>query len=70
MRGGDTVQIEKTKEQLEKLGVEVDISLELEPDLSAYDLVHLTNVTRIQETYVQMQNAKKQGKKVALSTIF
>ena len=52
MRGGDTVQIEKTKEQLEKLGVEVDISLELEPDLSAYDLVHLTNVTRIQETYV------------------
>lgn len=70
MRGGDTVQIEKTKEQLEKLGVKVDISLELEPDLSEYDLVHLTNVTRIQETYIQMRNAKKQGKKVALSTIF
>ncbi|GGE22973.1 glycosyltransferase [Streptococcus himalayensis] len=70
MPGGDTIQILKTKEQLEKLGVEVDISLELEPDLSNYDLVHLTNITRIHETYIQMKNAKSQGKPVALSTIF
>ena len=47
----------------------MDISLELEPDLSAYDLVHLTNVTRIQGNHVQMQNAKNKVK-VALSTIF
>lgn len=68
--GGDTVQLMKTKEQLERLGVEVDISLDFEPDLSTYDIVHLSNVTRIQETYLQMKNAKKQGKRVALSTIF
>ena len=70
LRGGDTVQLEKTKAELEKLGVEVDISLDFEPDLSNYDLVHLSNVTRIQETYLQVKNAKKQGKKIVLSTIY
>lgn len=70
LRGGDTVQLEKTKEELEKLGVKVDFSLDFEPDLSEYDLVHLSNVTRIQETYLQVKNAKKQGKPIVLSTIF
>lgn len=68
--GGDTIQFLKTREYLEKIGVEADISTELEPDLSGYDLVHLFNLTRIQETYIQAKNAKKQGKKIALSTIY
>ena len=70
LRGGDTVQLEKTKMELEKLGVEVDFSLDFEPDLSNYDLVHLSNVTRIQETYLHVKNAKKQGKPIVLSTIY
>ena len=70
LRGGDTVQLEKTKAELEKLGVEIDFSLEFEPDLSKYDVVHLSNVTRIQETYFHVQNARKQGKPIVLSTIF
>lgn len=70
LRGGDTVQLLKTKNELEKLGVEVDISLELEPDLRRYDIVHLSNLTRIQETYIQMKNARKQNKPIALSTIY
>lgn len=70
LRGGDTIQLEKTKAELEKLGVEVDFSLDFNPNLSNYDLVHLSNVTRIQETYLQVKNAKKQGKKIILSTIF
>lgn len=70
LKGGDTVQLLKTKQELEKIGVNVDISLELEPNLDEYDLVHLSNITRVHETYVQMCNAKKQGKKVALSTIY
>ncbi len=68
--GGDTVQLLKTKDQLERLGVKVDISLDWETDLSDYDLVHLSNVTRIQETYLHMKNAEKQNKPVVLSTIF
>lgn len=68
--GGDTTQILKTKEYLEKLGVEVEISLELAPDVSSYDVVHVFNLMRPQELYLQVKNAKKYGKKVALSTIY
>lgn len=68
--GGDMVQMLKTKEFLEKLGVQVDISLALEPDLTSYDLVHLFNLMEPQDIYLQMLNAKKQNKKIALSTIY
>lgn len=68
--GGDTTQIMKTKEYLEKLGVKVDVSLELTPDLTGYDIVHVFNLMRPQELYLQVKNAKKQGKRVALSTIY
>lgn len=70
LRGGDTVQLEKTKAELEKMGVKVDFSLDFEPNLTGYDLVHLSNVTRIQETYLHVRNAKKQGKPIVLSTIY
>ena len=68
--GGDTTQILKTKEYLEKLGIKVEVSLDLTPDLSDYDIVHVFNLMRPQELYLQVKNAKKQGKKVALSTIY
>lgn len=70
LQGGDTIQMQKTKASLEKKGHSVDVSLELRPDLSSYDVVHLFNVTRVQETYIQMQNAVKQKKPVVLSTIY
>lgn len=70
VRGGDTVQVVKTAEYLRKLGVEVVISTELEPDLQGYDLVHLFNLMRPQEVYLQAANAKRQGRVVALSTIY
>lgn len=65
--GGDTVQVLKTKEYLEKLGVTIDISSDLEPDLKKYDMLHLFNVIRPQELYLQAKNAKRQAKKVFLS---
>ena len=68
--GGDTIQILKTKEYLEKLGIEVDISIELQPNLKEYDLVHFFNLIRPQELYLQAKSAKKQGKKVILSPIY
>ncbi|MFH5886178.1 glycosyltransferase [Halalkalibaculum sp. DA3122] len=68
--GGDTTQILKTKEHLEKLGIEVNISLELTPDLSDYDIVHVFNLMRPQDLYLQVKNAKEQNKKIALSTIY
>ncbi|WP_445714523.1 glycosyltransferase family 4 protein [Flavobacterium sp.] len=68
--GGDLIQILKTKEYLEKIGILVDISLEFEPDLTGYDIVHLFNLMDPQDIYLQCINAKKQNKKVVLSTIY
>jgi glycosyltransferase involved in cell wall biosynthesis len=68
--GGDLIQMLKTKEFLEKRDVQVDISLEFEPDLKNYDIVHLFNLMDPEDIYLQMANAKKQNKKIALSTIY
>jgi len=68
--GGDLIQIQKTKEYLEKLGVTVDISLEFEPNLEGYDVVHLFNLMDPQDIYLQCMNAKRQNKKIVLSTIY
>lgn len=68
--GGDTVQLLKTAEHLRGLGVAVEISTELEPALQGHDLVHLFNLMRPQEVYLQAANARKHGIPVALSTIY
>lgn len=68
--GGDTVQILKTAEALRCKGVFVDISTELRPGLQGYDLIHVFNLTRPQEAFLQVKNAKKKGFPVALSTIY
>ncbi|BEH10156.1 MULTISPECIES: glycosyltransferase family 4 protein [Geobacter] len=68
--GGDTVQMLKTKEYLNKLGVQFDISTDTTPNLDGYDIVHLFNLIRPQDVLSQARNAKRQGKKIALSTIY
>lgn len=68
--GGDTIQVLKTAEHLRMFGCHVDITTDLEPDVSRYDLIHLFNLMRPQEIYIQALNAKKQKKKIALSTIY
>lgn len=68
--GGDLIQIENTKKYLEKQGITVDISLELQPNLDDYDLVHLFNLMDPQDIYLQMKNATRQNKKIVLSTIY
>jgi glycosyltransferase involved in cell wall biosynthesis len=69
-RAGDTIQVLKTREYLEKLGVKVELSCKKETDLRSYDLVHIFHTNRINETYQQFCNGKKQGKPVAISTIY
>ncbi len=71
-RGGDTIQIEKTKEAIEKLdkNIQIDIVTDMWPkNIEEYDLVHLFNLDWICETYGQLIWAKKHGKKVILSAI-
>lgn len=68
--GGDTVQILKTKQELEKLGYKIDIDCSIDKDLSEYDIVHIFNLQTLKLTKQQLINAKKQHKKVVLSTIW
>lgn len=70
--GGDTVQIVNTKEFLEKIGITVDLVIDVNQKINynEYDIVHLFNVTRIQETYWYSKNAKRAGKPIILSTIY
>jgi glycosyltransferase involved in cell wall biosynthesis len=68
--GGDTVAMSCLKEHLTRQGVRVDVSLDLEPDCSGYDVVNLFNIVRVHETYVQFRNAARQKKKIVLMPIF
>ncbi|GFO59668.1 glycosyl transferase [Geomonas silvestris] len=68
--GGDTVQMRQTAAALERAGCHATISTELEPDLTGYDLVHLFNLTRPQELYLQARNARRRGRALVLSPIY
>ena len=67
---GDSIQLTKTKEYLEKLNLQIKISSEPELDLEPYDLIHLFNIMPVEETFRQFQNVKRQRKKYVLSTIY
>ena len=70
--GGDTTQMLKTKEYLQRVGVEVDICLEYPPSLSGerYDLVHVFNLQTASYTLDQVKWAKRYECPVVLSPIF
>ncbi len=67
---GDSIQMLKTKEYLTKLGIDVEISSDYNKDLKKYDILHLFNLVRANETYQYHQNALKQNKPYVLSTIY
>ncbi|MBJ9991094.1 glycosyltransferase [Paenibacillus sp. S28] len=71
-KGGDTVQIVKTKEFIEQKYPDIRIDINSDPsvDVSGYDLIHIFNLLRPQETSLFVQNAKAQNKKTVLSTIY
>jgi GT2 family glycosyltransferase/glycosyltransferase involved in cell wall biosynthesis len=69
--GGDTVQMLRTKEALERRGIEVDVSLDAEPDgLGRYDVIHVFNLQNPDIQLKQILALRKAGLPIALSTIF
>jgi len=68
--GGDTTQMMQTREELHKLGVDGEVSVEAEPDLAGYDLVHIFNIQTAKHGIRQIENAKQQGVPVVLSPIY
>lgn len=67
--GGDKVQIVNTAEELKKLGVEVDISTDINCDYSSYDLVHVFQLDWTPETYLYAKKAKDSNKPLVVSPI-
>jgi glycosyltransferase involved in cell wall biosynthesis len=67
--GGDKIQIENTAAELRDLGVEVDIKVGFDTDLSPYDVIHVFQLDWTPETYFYAKNAKKAGKPLVLSPI-
>lgn len=67
---GDSIQLLKTREYLLKTGIEAVIDNRPNLDLSVYDLVHLFNLIPVAETYQYYGNARRQKRRVVLSTVF
>lgn len=72
VKGGDTIQILKTKEMLEK-NYDVDIEIIVDPKNMLekdYDICHIFNIQRIDESLNFFYNAKIMQKKIILSPIY
>jgi glycosyltransferase involved in cell wall biosynthesis len=70
--GGDTVQMDKTRRALEKLGVNVTIRLadNLQGGDWDYDIAHLFNIQTAEESWFACQKVKEHGLPLVLSTIY
>jgi glycosyltransferase involved in cell wall biosynthesis len=67
--GGDSTQVLKTKEYLERLGVDVDVSAGLSPDVGGYDLVHIFNAP-FYDVLSMIKNAVRSRKKIVYSPVY
>ena len=70
VKGGDLVQIYSTADALKKIGVEITFSSDPKENLQKFDIVHLFNSPRFEETESFINNAISQKKPTVFSTIF
>lgn len=68
--GGGVLHVEKTQEHLRKLGIEAEITYDLELDLSPYDLVHIFNTPKTGDLLRQCANAQRYSKPLVFSSIY
>jgi hypothetical protein len=69
--GGDTIQAQKTKEALERLGVSVEVRASDDlTDLPAVDLAHIFNIQEPEPAWTAFQTLQKIGIPVVLSPIY
>jgi glycosyltransferase involved in cell wall biosynthesis len=70
-KGGDTVQLLKTKEFLEKLyKVKVEILTDPEKLDNTFDIAHVFNLSTMKSSLAFVQKAREEGIKVVLSPIY
>jgi glycosyltransferase involved in cell wall biosynthesis len=68
--GGDTVHARRTAEELAALGVDVDVSGSIAPNLDPYDVVHLFNSEIVEPTFRHVLRARSCGLPIVLSPVF
>ncbi|TCO79060.1 glycosyltransferase [Marinisporobacter balticus] len=67
---GDSIIVQNLRKQLIDLGVKVDIHTDERINLSKYDIVHIFNTIRVQESYQFMKHALSNHKKIVLTPIY
>ena len=67
--GGDTVVMQNLKQELEKMGMQVDLQFKLE-DLSQYDIVHIYNFVLPEMLKLYVDNALKQNKPSIITPMY
>ena len=64
--GGDTTQILRTRDQLQRLGVDVVLADTLDLQPSGFDIVHLFHLTRVYETHAQLRSVRAADPRVPI----
>jgi len=67
---GDSIQLSKTMEYLMKKGLQIEVSSDPRANLEKYDLIHLFNTIRIEDTYQFYRNARRFNQKIVISPIY
>ena len=67
---GDSIVMKNIRKNLMKLGIKDDVHTDCRIDLSKYDLIHVFNTIRVQESYEFMKHAKMHNKKIILTPIY
>lgn len=70
VKGGDLIQLHATASALKRQEVNITFSSDPQLNLAKFDLIHIFNSPRFEETLDFMRNAKTQAKPIAFSTIF
>jgi glycosyltransferase involved in cell wall biosynthesis len=70
LKGGDTVQMEKTAEALRQMEVQVVTRTDAEPDGRGFDIAHVFNLRTIEATERQVTALSRYGIPVVMSPIY
>lgn len=68
--GGDYVQLKRWAFWLRALGIDVEVSDAVEPDLRGVDLVHLNNLGRAYALWPTLQHCRRAGVPTLLTTLY
>lgn len=68
--GGPTIRLQRTAAAMRQLGMEVDISLEDQPDVRGYDIIHVFNVWTPNEALSLLRHIRDSGKPIVFSPIY